>query len=83
MTLPSYFQFNQGSLQDYVDCPRRFQLKYIEQLAWPALDAEPALESENNFQQGAAFHRLVQQYLLGVSDEKDYEHHKEIYRCCY
>jgi CRISPR/Cas system-associated exonuclease Cas4 (RecB family) len=70
MTLPSNFQFSQGSLQDYVDCPRRFQLKYIEQLAWPALEAEPALESENNLQQGAAFHRLVQQYLLGVSVEK-------------
>ncbi len=70
MTLPSNFQFSQGSLQDFVDCPRRFQLKYIAQLAWPALDAEPAMESENHLQQGAAFHRLVQQYLLGVSVEK-------------
>ena len=69
MTLPSNFQFSQGSLQDFVDCPRRFQLKYIDKLAWPALEAEPALDSENYMQQGAAFHRLVQQYLLGVSIE--------------
>lgn len=70
MTLPSNFQFSQGSLQDFVDCPRRFQLKYIDKLAWPALEAEPALDSENYMQQGAAFHRLVQQYLLGVPIDK-------------
>lgn len=70
MPLPEYFQFSQGSLQNFVDCPRRFQLKYIEQLTWPAAEAEPALENEIFLQQGAAFHRLVQQYLLGVSTEK-------------
>ncbi len=70
MTLPTNFQFSQGSLQNFVDCPRRFQLKYIEQLAWPAVEAEPALENEKTLQQGAAFHRLVQQYLLGVSADK-------------
>jgi hypothetical protein len=70
MALPPNFQFSQGSLQDYVDCPRRFQLKYIEKLTWPALEIEPALESENHLQQGAVFHRLVQQFLLGVSVEK-------------
>ncbi len=70
MPLQDNFQFSQGSLQDYADCPRRFQLKYIEQLVWPAVEAEPALENEIYLQQGAAFHRLVQQYLLGVSAEK-------------
>jgi CRISPR/Cas system-associated exonuclease Cas4 (RecB family) len=70
MSLTINFQFSQGSLQDFVDCPRRFQLKYIEQLAWPAVEAEPALENEIYLQQGASFHRLVQQYLLGVSTEK-------------
>jgi CRISPR/Cas system-associated exonuclease Cas4 (RecB family) len=70
MTLPANFQFSQGSLQDYVDCPRRFQLKYVEKLAWPALEIEPALKSENYLQQGAIFHRLVQQFLLGISVEK-------------
>ena len=70
MLLPENFQFSQGSLQNYVDCPRQFQLKYIEQLTWPATEAEPALENEIFLQQGTAFHRLVQQYLLGVSTEK-------------
>ena len=70
MSLPSDFQFSQGSLQDYVDCPRRFQLKFIDKLAWPALEIEPALENENHIKQGAIFHHLVQQFLLGVSVEK-------------
>ena len=49
---------------------RRFQLKYINQLTWPAAETEPALENEIFLQQGAAFHRLVQQHLLGVPTEK-------------
>jgi len=70
MTLPTDFQFSQGSLQDYVDCPRRFQLRYIQRLAWPAVEAEPALENERHLQQGAAFHRLVHQHLLGFLPER-------------
>ena len=70
MTLPIDFQFSQGSLQDYVDCPRRFQLRYLLRRAWPAVEAEPALENERHLQQGAAFHRLVHQHLLGLSAER-------------
>jgi len=70
MTLPTDFQFSQGSLQDYVDCPRRFQLRYIQRLAWPAVEVEPALENERHLQQGAAFHRLVHQHMLGLSPER-------------
>ena len=69
MSLPSNFQFSQSSLQDFVDCQRRFQLKYIEQLAWPALEAEPALENENYLRKGATFHHLIQQFFHGVSVE--------------
>jgi hypothetical protein len=70
MTLPADFQFSQGSLQDYVDCPRRFQLRYLLRLAWPAVEAEPALENERHLQQGAAFHRLIHQHVLGLSPER-------------
>jgi CRISPR/Cas system-associated exonuclease Cas4 (RecB family) len=69
MTLPTNFQFSQGSLQDYVDCPRRFQLRYVLQLAWPAQEVEPALENEQHMQQGAAFHRLVHRHALGIPAE--------------
>ena len=69
MTLPDNFQFSQGSLQDYVDCRRRFQLRYLERRAWPALQTEPAIEAERHMRLGALFHRLVQAYLLGVPAE--------------
>jgi hypothetical protein len=70
MTLPPDFQFSQASLQDYVDCPRRFQLRYVLRVAWPALEAEPALENERHLRQGAAFHRLVHQHALGLPLER-------------
>jgi len=67
--LQSPYTFSQSSLQDYADCPRRFQLRYIEQLAWPAVETEPALENERRQQEGLIFHRLVQQHLLGLPTE--------------
>jgi CRISPR/Cas system-associated exonuclease Cas4 (RecB family) len=70
MTLPVGFQFSQGSLQDYVDCPRRFQLRHVRRVAWPALETEPALENERYLRQGAAFHRLVHQHLIGIPTER-------------
>lgn len=70
MALPASFQFSQGSLQDYVDCPRRFQLRYLQRIAWPALETEPALENELYMQHGREFHKLVHQHLLGIPKEK-------------
>jgi hypothetical protein len=69
-SLPSGFSFSQSCLQDYVDCPRRFQLRYIDQLHWPAVETEPVLENERLQQEGQFFHRMVQQHLIGLPDEK-------------
>lgn len=68
--LPSGFRFSQAALQDYVDCPRRFHLRYVRQVAWPAVTATPAAEWERHLANGAAFHRLVQQHLLGIPAER-------------
>lgn len=65
-TLPAPFTFSQSSLQDYFDCPRRYELRYLSRLDWPAEEAEPALENERRLQEGLLFHRLAQQYLLGI-----------------
>jgi CRISPR/Cas system-associated exonuclease Cas4 (RecB family) len=64
------FTFSQSSLQDYFDCPRRFQLRYIEHLAWPAVETEPVLENERRQQEGQLFHRMIQQHLVGLPFEK-------------
>jgi CRISPR/Cas system-associated exonuclease Cas4 (RecB family) len=69
-SLPENFRFSQSSLQDYDDCPRRFRLRYLEGIEYPAMQAEPALENERLQWEGSYFHRLAQQYLLGVSAEK-------------
>lgn len=66
MSLPDDFQFSQASLQDYVECRRRFQLRYLLQLAWPAPEAEPVEEHEQHMLDGEAFHRLVHQHRLGI-----------------
>ncbi|RJP49876.1 MAG: PD-(D/E)XK nuclease family protein [Anaerolineaceae bacterium] len=57
---------SQSSLQDYNDCPRRFELRYLQKLAYPAIETEPALENENHQKEGEHFHRLAQQYFIGV-----------------
>jgi CRISPR/Cas system-associated exonuclease Cas4 (RecB family) len=70
MTLPKGFLFNQGNLQDYVDCQRRFQLRYMLHQAWPAVEAEPFLEYERMMDQGSRFHKIVRQYFSGVHESQ-------------
>lgn len=60
---------SQSSLQDYHDCPRRFELRYLQQLAYPAIEAEPALENEARQKEGEYFHRLAQKYFVGIPKE--------------
>lgn len=64
--LPNGFVFSQSSLQDYVDCPRRFQLRYLEHCRWPAPETADTLEFEHLMQAGHAFHRLLRQLYSGV-----------------
>jgi CRISPR/Cas system-associated exonuclease Cas4 (RecB family) len=61
---------SQSSLQDYQDCPRRFELRYLQRLAYPAIETEPALENEKHQREGEYFHRLAQQYLIGIPAEQ-------------
>lgn len=68
MSLSPDFQFSQASLQDYETCPRRFELRYIRQLSWPAVESEPIQEAERLAQLGVDFHRLVHQHLVGLDE---------------
>ena len=67
MALPAGFTFSQASLQDYRDCPRRFQLRYMLGVRWPSADAELSTW-EKRARQGAAFHRLVHQHTVGIPE---------------
>ena len=66
MMLPQNFQFSQASLADYVDCPRRFQLRYLLEQEWPAVQSEPLLERERLAELGRRFHKLIQQHIEGL-----------------
>jgi len=80
--LPDDFAFSQQNLQDYLDCPRRFYLRYVEQLDWPAVESEPVLEQEHLAALGNQFHLLVQQTLSGVPAEviRDSIHEEDLSR---
>lgn len=69
MQIPANFVFSQNNLQDYVDCPRRFELRYLEKLAWPAIRSEPILAVERHMLLGERFHRMIQQHQSGLSAE--------------
>lgn len=66
MPVARAFTFSQSSLQDYLDCPRRFQLRYIQDLQWPAVEAEPLPQVETRQREALLFHRLVHQHFLGM-----------------
>jgi hypothetical protein len=70
MPLSPDFTFSQQSLQTFLDCRRRFQLRYLRRLAWPAVQSEPMLEQERRMQLGKDFHTMAQQLLLGLPVER-------------
>jgi len=62
-----HFKFSSGSLQDFLDCERRFELKHLLRLEWPAPQSEPILEVERRIRIGREFHFLIHQYLCGIA----------------
>src|SRR3990170_3666407 len=78
MKIPDNFAFSQHNLQDYVDCPRRFELRYLQKLKWPALQSEPVLEMEHRAEMGRRFHEMVHQSHLGLPEEQIASQAKDI-----
>jgi len=68
--LPDHFSFSQASLQDFVDCQRRFALHHLLNIHWPAIPSEPALENEHLLQLGEKFHHMAHQRFLGMPGHK-------------
>lgn len=63
------FTFSQSSLQDYVDCPRRFELRYCLRRQWPGFIPEEPDEARRSILLGNRFHLLCHQYFSGIPDE--------------
>lgn len=68
-SLPSDFRFSQARFQDLVDCPKRFELRYLQRQPWPAIEAEPIEAHEKRRRQGTLFHQMVHQHLTGIDAE--------------
>jgi len=64
--LPAGFRFSQGSLEDYEQCRRRFFLRHVAQLDWPAPATVEAEAWEAALGRGQLFHQLVHQDALGL-----------------
>ncbi len=69
MSLSPDFHFSQKSLQDYLDCPRRFELRYVLRQKWPAIQTEPVIEQEVSMEAGLLFHQMVQQLVAGLPSD--------------
>lgn len=69
MPLPEDFVFSQSALQDYAACARRFELRYVRDVRWPALETQSVLAHETQTQQGQTFHHLLHQHALGIPAE--------------
>ena len=69
MKLSPDFAFTQGSLGDFADCARRFELRFIKRLRYPAPEVNQVLEYERRMRQGVRFHKLAQQHVNGVPAE--------------
>ena len=69
MIYSNRFSFSAKKIQDFIDCERRFELRYILNQSWPAITSEPILEIESKIKKGNEFHYLVHQYFSGVPEK--------------
>lgn len=63
------FVYSQNSLQDFLQCPRRFQLRHLLRLSWPAPETADQASFQNHLEQGQIFHNNIQQYFNGIPEE--------------
>ncbi len=63
------FRFSQSGLQAFDRCRRRFFLRYVDELEWPAPVTDSEEQWEEATRRGQLFHLLVQQSALGLDVE--------------
>ena len=63
-------RYDQTKLQDFVECPRRFQLRHLLDQDRPAPAAEPLAEAERHADLGRRFHLWMERYWRGLPCER-------------
>ena len=77
-SVPSSFGCSQSNLAIYHQCRRRFFLRYVRRLDWPAPLTAAAEELERAIGRGQLFHYLVQQDILGMDVSAVVQHHGDV-----
>lgn len=57
---------HQSAFQDYLDCPRRFELRFLNETVWPAAQGSPLTRYEKLTELGITFHQLCHQFFSGI-----------------
>lgn len=70
MCAQNKFIFSQHNLQDFVDCPRRFELKYLMRLNWPSPISNPIQQHQQWTDRGTTFHSLAHAFFCGISKDQ-------------
>ena len=71
------FVFSAHNLQAYVDCARRFELLYREELSWPAEPVASMIAYERQMEIGRIFHVMAQRHLSGIHPDDGSLHEYE------
>jgi len=66
MAKNNHLTFTQSSIQDYIECPRRFELRHVLKTRWPARIVDSAEEMQNWMELGSRFHYILFQYFIGL-----------------
>lgn len=61
--------YSQNKLHDYLECHRRYELRYLQQRIWPAVHSEPVLDLEEQLNNGKSFHLMAQQFFSGIHQD--------------
>ena len=68
--IPEGFNYSQSSLKAFGECRRRFLLRYLRRMEWPAPLTDRLSEWEGAINRGSQFHHLILQQSLGLDVEE-------------
>lgn len=63
----SHLTLTQLHIRHFLDCPRRFELRYLAPFTWP--EAPYTLDTEQAFDRGRYLHRLLERHFLELHPE--------------
>lgn len=76
--LPAGFTFSQSNLTIYEKCPRKFYLRDVQKLEWPAPLTDKLDQWQQAIKNGQQFHHLMYQDDLGVDVSELVEHDEQL-----